>query len=539
MANLAAQQDASSSFAAEAVLDTIPEDRPSNEWMPRNIGLQRWWNVMTLRSTSTSRSESSSQGGGGGSSNSGGGGNNGGGVSVPSDEAEIQDQSSEEQVTGTEISATGQQTAPVVSIRQHGRTYRVSVALIAVVVALMVGASVGIYFIVDSTRGGDEPAESMDHPPAADIPATPEGGADASPQTEEDKAEINGLLESISGDALKDSNSPQSMARTWLLDEDPAQVSIRADGEERVTQRYCLGTFYFALNGTSWRTNGFLTPRHECDWTGITCDDAQLDTALNLSGLALRGSIPPEIAELSLLEQIVLSNNTISGDIPSRIWGLPFLYMINLGENELTGTISSFVWDLPFLEHLDLQSNRLSGTLPGLPDTVPPLRHIWLQENLLTGSIPSSLSKLVNLETVVVYDNKFNSSLDVQWSDMTRLFYVDASWNQLSGPLPDLAVATSLQFIYLNNNTLTGPLDEKLGGLGHLQELWLQSNSLTGEIPARWSEMESLTTLLLHNNALNGSVPEAVCNLTMTGSLAVFETDCNYEVTCDCCTACH
>jgi Leucine-rich repeat (LRR) protein len=497
---------ASTSVNDADILDTIPEDRPSNEWMPRNISLQRWWDDMALRSPS-SRSDSS-------------GGRSTVGIN------------SVRQPDSTAAAPT----------RQRRPCPKVAVAILVVVLAVVV--AVGIFFIVDSSRtqSSEPTGVDMDNPPESDIPKP----SDEPNQTPQDEVEIDILLEQTSGDALMDKNSPQAMARKWLLEEDPAQVSIRVDGEERVLQRYALSVLYFALDGGNWTTGDFLTGASECDWTGVTCNDDGMDELLDLSALGLKGSIPPEMAELSFLEKIVLSENEISDEIPSRLWSLPFLHVLNLSKNQLSSTISPFLWDLPFLEYLYLNSNNLTGTLPDIPSTMPALKHVWLYENSLSGRLTSSLSNLVNLETLVVYDNDFNETLDLQWS-LPNLYYVDLSWNHFSGRLPnDLNAATSLQFFYLNNNTLTGTLNEKLGDLTHLEELWLQSNGLTGEIPTTFGQLKNLSTLLLYDNSLHGSVPESLCNLTRSGNLTVFETDCQKEnrngtasVSCTCCTACH
>ena len=416
---------------------------------------------MTLRSPS-SRSDSS-----GGRSTIGGdddGGNGAGtSASIPSDEAEIQHRSDG---NINVVDAIRQPATTTATSARQQRPYA-KVAVVALVVALAVVAAVGIFFIVDSsqTQSSEPSGVGMDPPPESDIPKP----SDEANQTPLDEAEIDILLERISGDSLMDKSSPQSMARKWLLDEDPAQVSIRVDGEERVIQRYALSVLHFALEGGNWTTGDFLTGASECDWTGVTCNDAGMDEILDLSGLGLRGSIPPEMAELSFLQNIVLSENIISGEIPSRLWSLPFLHVLNLSKNHLSSTISPFLWDLPFLEYLYLNSNNLTGTLPDLSSTMPALKHIWLHENSLSGSLVSSLSNLVNLETLVVYDNAFNETLDLQWS-LPNLYYVDLSWNRISGTLPnDLNTATALQFLYLNNNTLTGTLNSNLGELRSLE----------------------------------------------------------------------
>lgn len=161
-------------------------------------------------------------------------------------------------------------------------------------------------------------------------------------------------------------------------------------------------------------------------------------------------------------------------------------------------------------------------------------------------------------EGLVLYGNAFNGSIEMRFSKMTKLYYIDLSWNNFTGNFPDLSLVSRLKFLYLNNNQLLGPLDANLGNLTHLQEVWLQSNRFTGSIPNEWSQLSNLTALLLQDTDLNGTVPEGICNLT----LVQLEADCNETtvtdgnetsvgddnetsggdgifVECSCCTVCH
>ncbi|KAI7979253.1 putative LRR receptor-like serine/threonine-protein kinase [Camellia lanceoleosa] len=59
---------------------------------------------------------------------------------------------------------------------------------------------------------------------------------------------------------------------------------------------------------------------HFCHWQGVTCSHQhQRVTALNLSSLALAGSVSPHIGNLTFLRIIDLQNNSFHGNVPPEI----------------------------------------------------------------------------------------------------------------------------------------------------------------------------------------------------------------------------
>jgi hypothetical protein len=73
-------------------------------------------------------------------------------------------------------------------------------------------------------------------------------------------------------------NSPQALARNWLLFDDQLQLDPINVTKDRVIQRYSLAVFYFATGGPSnWKANHWL--RHdECGetiWNGLNCNEKQ------------------------------------------------------------------------------------------------------------------------------------------------------------------------------------------------------------------------------------------------------------------------
>ncbi|KAK1285184.1 putative LRR receptor-like serine/threonine-protein kinase [Acorus calamus] len=78
-----------------------------------------------------------------------------------------------------------------------------------------------------------------------------------------------------------------------------------------------------------------------------------------------------------------------------------------------------------------------------------------------------------------------NCSLQGQVPDLSRipeLGYIDLSWNQLTGPIPQNKLSDNITTIDLSNNKLTGTIPVNFSGLPLLQQLSLSNNSLDGTI---------------------------------------------------------
>ena len=73
-----------------------------------------------------------------------------------------------------------------------------------------------------------------------------------------------------------------------------------------------------------------------CEWTGVICSRRrQRVVSLNVSSMALQGTISPLLANLSFLRILNLSNNHFHGHIPYQLGNLLRLKTLYLYVNEL------------------------------------------------------------------------------------------------------------------------------------------------------------------------------------------------------------
>jgi hypothetical protein len=174
-----------------------------------------------------------------------------------------------------------------------------------------------------------------------------------------------------------------------------------------------LATFYFALNGDSWVQCGRLDPtcggdpderswlldtEHECDWLGVGCDiTATKVTSIFFPrqlGNGLDGIMPPEVAELTALEVLILQNNNLYGTLPTFLGKCKQLSALFLLGNQFLGTIpSELLTGATMLGTIHFGGNKLTGTIPSSIANLP-LRTLNLADNHLEGTIPEGIGQL-------------------------------------------------------------------------------------------------------------------------------------------------
>ena len=286
-------------------------------------------------------------------------------------------------------------------------------------------------------------------------------------------------------------------------------------------------------------------------------------TALHLKQNGLKGSvgIPPEVfvllpaletfelsendlsgtlvTEVGLLERrlksLKLNGGRMKGTLPSQLFDLTMLTALELSDHNFRGPLASEVGALTKLSSLRVENNVFSSSLPTELGLVISLARFEFQDNqFISGTIPTQLGRLTRLTTLHGHNNRLRGPLPSQIGNLKELLNLRVHQNALSGPIPteigELALAEklileynnftssipselgrlgALEILRLNNNQLSSRLPSELGQIGSLEILSVQSNRLVGTIPHEIGKSSSLERLLLYENALTGTLPLA------------------------------
>ncbi|KAG0266966.1 hypothetical protein DFQ27_009243 [Actinomortierella ambigua] len=117
-------------------------------------------------------------------------------------------------------------------------------------------------------------------------------------------------------------------------------------------------------------------------------------------------------------------------------------------------------------------------------------------------------------------NTQYPNSASIKCNAQNQIVYIYLAGQGLSGKLPaSLGTLTSLRYLLLNYNSLTGPIPRALVDLP-LYILDLSHNQLSGSLPSSsgWVQLE---TLNLEANALTGELPSWLFTLPRLKSLAL------------------
>ncbi|KAL0422234.1 UNVERIFIED_CONTAM: Leucine-rich repeat receptor-like serine/threonine-protein kinase BAM1 [Sesamum latifolium] len=286
-------------------------------------------------------------------------------------------------------------------------------------------------------------------------------------------------------------------------------------------------------------------PNLVCSWSGIKCFRGRV-SSLNISNMALCGSVSPDITRLDKLMELSIDGNNFTGEI--KIENMTHLRFLNISNNQFVGNLdwnysslanlqvldaynNNFSGYLPIgmlslknLKYLELGGNYFHGRIPASYGNLVGLEYLSLAGNDLRGKLPRELGNLTNLKEIYLgYYNVYEGGIPGEYGKLVNLVHMDLSICELEGSIPaELGNLKSLDTLYLHINRLSGQIPKELGNLTNLVYLDLSVNELTGQIPYELTNLKQIRLLKLFMNRLHGSIPEFVADYPKLETLALW-----------------
>ena len=239
---------------------------------------------------------------------------------------------------------------------------------------------------------------------------------------------------------------------------------------------------------------------------------------LSLSNTGFYGTLPSWLPELTQLKKLRVDDCAFDGSV-NILQSMKHLTHVYIEDNNFTGSIDdAFFADFDDLVHLDISNCSFAGTVPAHLFQLPYLEVLDMSVNQLDGVLPADALGEVDrssLQYLSLHSNNITGPIVGGIAQLTNLTTLDLSSNQFTGTIPDLSELADLQILFLGRNLFTqGPVPTWLRKMGQLTELSLKSASLYDTIPAWLGELTKLTYLDLGENTLIDTIPQSLGNLT-------------------------
>ncbi|KAK7849608.1 receptor protein kinase-like protein zar1 [Quercus suber] len=207
-----------------------------------------------------------------------------------------------------------------------------------------------------------------------------------------------------------------------------------------------------------------------CSWHGVTCRGDRV-VSLSIPNRKLVGSLPAALGNLTELRHVNLRNNKLFGSLPPDLFHARELKTLVLSQNSLSGPIPHEIGNLKKLQILDFSQNSLNGSIPLSLVQCNRLKTLSLGQNSLTGPLtddfgtksifPSTDSAMGNLSslkgTFNLSHNFFNGTIPASLGSLPETLYIDLSYNNLSGNIPQVSTLLSIgPTAFAGNSLLCG-----------------------------------------------------------------------------------
>ncbi|XP_039685027.1 probable LRR receptor-like serine/threonine-protein kinase At3g47570 [Medicago truncatula] len=256
--------------------------------------------------------------------------------------------------------------------------------------------------------------------------------------------------------------------------------------------------------------NNWSTSSSVCNWIGVTCDERHGRVhSLILRNMSLRGTVSPNLGNMSFLVILDLKNNSFGGQFPKELCSLRRLKVLHISYNEFEGGIPPALGNLSQLQYLYLGTNNFNGFIPQSMGNLHGLIELDTIRNKLSGPIPRTISNMSSIEVLHLSSNYFSGTIPEEIGYLDKLEVLLLSNNSLSGSIPSkIFNLSSLTALVVDHNSLSGTLPSNTGySLPNLQYLHLFQNNFVGNIPNNILNSSKLRQIALETNAFSGTLP--------------------------------
>lgn len=309
--------------------------------------------------------------------------------------------------------------------------------------------------------------------------------------------------------------------------------SIKSLGQTLEADRLALAAIYNNFSGqfypelANWVVPG--SPGDSpCGWYGITCSGGRV-TALDLKHLGIRGTLAPEVGNLTALTTLDLSGlgeelGAWTGELPVEVGNLTNLEYLYLGENRFGITNMAVIGNLTRLKELSVTP---LGEIPSEWASLVDLEVLFLGSREAfapseTFTFPAFLTGFTKLRALYLIQ-QFKGTFPSQIGSLANLETLEVSGNySLTGQiLPEIGNLSKLKkLLMLRNENMNGPIPVEIGNLTNLEELWLGDTPYTGSLPAQINNLTKLKLIIIGSTNLGGPFP-AINNLIALSTLDI------------------
>jgi hypothetical protein len=132
---------------------------------------------------------------------------------------------------------------------------------------------------------------------------------------------------------------------------------------------------------------------------------------------------------------------------------------------------------------------------------------ITLERRNMKGPLPAELANISSMEYLYLADNCISGTIPTELALLRNLQALGLEGNYFSGPLPsELSLLSATSTLQLASNSLTGPIPLSVYSMTWLTDLDLEFNYLTSSISSSIGNLSALETFSVNTNYLTGSI---------------------------------